>query len=200
MKAKYLFLAVPVAAALAACTPKEEAAPQVSRSIITLRGAYEGPVTRTEVKDAGKQVFWSAEDEISVISLTGQACKFTSTNSEPALSAEFTGAAPDGFAGGYGVIYPYREDNRILPGSYVSGYSDYDYCVSAYIPPVQTAAEGTFAKGTFPSVGVSASNEFKMYSIASGICFTVQGSNVTSVEIYGVEEEPICGPVSAGVS
>ena len=186
-------------AAVVSCSPKEEA-PEMLSANVTLRGHQENSATKTEVKDAGKEVYWSAKDELSIITAPGKNYKFTSSNTNPELSAEFTGTIPEGTPSAYMAVYPYRADNDVVAGSSKSGYSDYDYCVSSYIPAVQGAVVGSFAPNTFPSVGASASAEFKMYSLGSGLRFTVLGSKIKSVKLYGNSGEPLAGVVYAGLS
>ena len=140
MKKHYLFAAV---AALVTCAcrvePVNPARPEEDGEITILTAGFDGAEDETRtVRQSDGKVFWSPQDAISVVRGSGNK-KFTSTNTEPAASATFSGSMPSG-TGNYWAVYPYDANNSISNG----------YLVTT-LPYQQEAVAGSFADNLFIS-------------------------------------------------
>ena len=160
---------------------------------ITITASREGfePNTRT-IRESDGSVEWCPLDEISVFYSNGTSggSKFTSQNTEQTAIAEFRGRLEGISAGGedftngkylYGV-YPYSLDTKFNDG-----------IVTISLPSHQSAADGTFANGLFPTIARAQGVNLAFYNICGGIKFTVSRNDITSVSFKGNNGERIAG-------
>ena len=160
---------------------------------VTITAVREGfdPDTKTVLESDGS-VEWCPLDEISVFYGDGSngGSKFTSQNTEQAAIAEFKGRLEGISAGGenftqgkylYGV-YPYSVDTKFNNGT-----------VTISLPSYQTAAEGSFSNGLFPTIARAQSFNLAFYNICGGVKFTVSRDDITSVTFKGNNGERLAG-------
>lgn len=175
-----------------ACTDFEEDL-GVKGVDITITAVKEGynPDTKT-ILEADGSVEWCPMDEISVFygDGTNGGSRFTSQNTEQVAIAEFKGRLEGISAGGenftqgkylYGV-YPYSIDTKFTDG-----------IVTMSLPSYQTATEGTFSNGLFPTIARAQSFNLAFYNICGGVKFTVSREDITSVTFKGNNDERIAG-------
>lgn len=144
------------------------------------------PETRT-FRDADGSVEWSPFDEISLFysETDNGGSKFTSVNSEPTALAEFKGRL-DGYPTEnatylYGV-YPFSLETRFK-----------NNVTTVSLPAEQTATEGTFANGLFPTIARSKDLNLTFYNICGGVKFTILRNDITSVRFKGNNGERLTG-------
>ena len=178
-----------------ACTGFEEeldniGANGVDVTITAMRESF-NPNTKT-IRESDGSVEWCPKDEISVFygDGTNGGSKFTSQNTEQVAIAEFKGRLEGISAGGenftqgkylYGV-YPYSINTEFNNGT-----------VTMNLPSYQTATEGTFSNGLFPTIARAQSFNLAFYNICGGIKFTVSRKDITSVTIKGNNGERLGG-------
>lgn len=168
------------AVALSACTLNPE---PTNRVTVTARNV-DAATTRTTVVAGGTQVYWEAAEEINVF-YDGVGAKFVSQNSEPALSAEFTGTHSGlaNYSGGpiWG-IYPYDD----------SASAD-EQTIDTYLPATQTGRADSFAKDTHLSVACGTSLNLNFYCVTGGVRFSLTQSGIKSVTFEGKNNESLAG-------
>lgn len=160
---------------------------------ITITAVREGfdPNTRN-IRESDGSVEWCPLDEISVFytETTNGGSKFTSQNTEQTAIAEFKGKLDGLIAGGeeftngkylYGV-YPYSSNTCFKDG-----------VTTISLPSHQTAAEGTFANGLFPTIARAQGVNLAFYNICGGVKFTVSRSDITSIKFKGNNGERLAG-------
>lgn len=160
---------------------------------VTITAVREGfaPDTKT-IRLPDGSVEWCPMDEISVFygNGTNGGSKFTSQNTEQTAVAEFKGRLEGISAGGenftegkylYGV-YPYSNDTKFN-----------DDTVTISLPSYQTAIEGTFSNGLFPTIARAQGFNLAFYNICGGVKFTVSREDITSVTFKGNNEEKLAG-------
>ncbi len=160
---------------------------------ITITAVREGfvPDTKT-IREPDGSVEWCPMDEISVFYGDGKngGSRFTSQNTEQAAVAEFKGrlegihAGSEDFTDGkylYGV-YPYSTSTSFSNG-----------VTTISLPSHQTAAEGTFANGLFPTIARAQGVNLAFYNICGGVKFTVFHDDITSVTLKGNNGERLAG-------
>lgn len=178
-----------------ACTQFEEEPSTVLSggveiTITAVREEFE-PDMRT-VRESDGSVEWCPLDEISVFytETTNGGSKFTSQNTEQTAIAEFKGKLDGFIAGGeeftngkylYGV-YPYSTNTRFKDG-----------VTTISLPSLQTAVEGTFANGLFPTIARAQGVNLAFYNICGGVKFTVSRDDITSVKFKGNNDERLAG-------
>ena len=173
--------------------PDSPAAPQLATVTISARSGDDPAPTGTKSsRDAAGHFYWTPGDAVSLFlsGIEGN-WKFTSTNSEPANPAEFSGQLPataTDAGGEFWAIYPYSTDNQ-FDGS----------TVTVSVPASQTAGEGTFADGQFISIGHSEGLAMTFYHLCGGIKFTLEQPGVTSVTLSGLDSEPLAGWVKVAL-
>ena len=114
-------------------------------------------------------IFWDAPDKI-LVGYAGAVSEFTSTNTEPAEEATFTGTLPEGSGELYG-IYPAESDNTV----------DADGTFKIIYHNEQTAVEGSYDPIAFPSIAVSESKNLSFKNILGLLELTVGYDDVTSI-------------------
>ena len=148
--------------------------------------------TRTAIQSDGTSVWWTTSEEINVFYGAEASGKFTSTNTESAKYARFTGTLPvltgtveegNGAETLWGV-YPYNAANTC------DGES-----VTLTVPANQSATEGTFADKFFPAVGRSNDFAIAFYNVCGGVRFSVVNTGIESVTFQAVGGECLVGKV-----
>ena len=177
-----------------ACTNLEEPSYVDEEGVeLTITAVREGADlgTRT-IRESDGSVEWCPMDEISVFYNDGLSggSKFTSQNTEQTAIAEFRGRLEGISAGGenftngkylYGV-YPYSTDTEF-----------HDGVMTISLPAYQTAEEGTFANGLFPTIARAQGVNLAFYNICGGVKFTVSRDDITSVSLKGNNNERLAG-------
>lgn len=162
----------------------------IELTITAVREGYD-PNTRT-IRISNGDVEWSPLDEISVFySDSGNGgSRFTSQNTKQAAIAEFRGKIDGISAGGenftegkylYGV-YPYSTNTSFKDG-----------ITTITLPANQTAVEGTFANGLFPTIARAQGVNLAFYNICGGVKFTVSRDDIKSISFKGNNNERIAG-------
>ena len=194
-----LLTAIMVAFISFSCTHKESVFSDEVEQQLTIT-AYRGDnaaETRTTIGENGV-VLWSAREDISVFYASGTdgGSRFTSTNTQPAAQADFSGTinVVTGVVEGqteryFWGIYPYQAENSILT----------DGSIITVIPDNQTAAEGTFANKQFVSVGRSRGLEMGFYNLCGGFKFKLLREGVVKVTLRGNNNEVLAGKVKASM-
>ena len=149
------------------------------------------PDTRT-VRESDGSVEWCPTDAISVFyteNTTGGS-RFICQSTEQTAIAEFKGRLDGVIAGGeyftngkylYGV-YPYSANTKFKDG-----------VTTITLSSNQTAVEGTFANGLFPTIARAQSVNLAFYNICGGVKFMVSREDITSVSIKGNNDERLAG-------
>ena len=177
-----------------ACTNLEEPSYVDEEGVeLTITAVREGADlgTRT-IRESDGCVEWCPMDEISVFYNDGLSggSKFTSQNTEQTAIAEFRGRLEGISAGGenftngkylYGV-YPYSTDTEF-----------HDGVMTISLPAHQTAVEGTFANGLFPTIARAQGVNLAFYNICGGVKFIVSRDDITSVSLKGNNNERLAG-------
>ena len=194
---KFFLLA---AAALASCA-RENPAPvpeapdalevREDREFVLTAAAEGSPDTRTVIQE-GTKVFWQPGDVVKLF-FDGQGGKFTSTNTEPAGVARFSGTLNVlvGFNEGFSAsrplwgLYPWREDATADNTS-----------VTTTLPAEQTAAAGTFARNSYITLGRSESLSMGFWGVCGGLRFSLSQEGIRQVEFESLGGEPLAGRIS----
>lgn len=191
---KILFIACSSILSIACATFEEELPKVTTEGVeITLTAVREGDVqnTKTTLTEDGS-VEWCPKEEISVFynNANNGGSKFTSQNSEQVAVAEFRGRLDGISAGGENFT-----DGKYLYGVYPYSHSTTfnDGIVTLSLPIHQTAIEGTFANGLFPTIARSQSVNLAFYNICGGIKFSVAREDITSVTFKGNNNEKLAG-------
>ena len=184
--------------AIFSCTREEVISPPQEKGnlIITATREADGPETKTELVDGN--TYWSVGDKISVFfgSGTNGGAEFTSLNTEPSASADFTGVltAVTGSENGsssrkyFWGVYPYSENNSVM----LSGSSNYLYTV---VNDIQYGVADSYSPGQNIWIGRDLGLELSFKSLLSGIKFTFSRDDITRVTIQGNNGENIAGYV-----
>ena len=196
-KAFLVFLA---AVTLNACarmepdSPDTPAAPQFTKFTLSARSGDDSapPYASKSSRDAAGHFYWTPGDAVSLFrdGFEGN-WKLTSTNSEPANPAEFSGQLPataTDAGGEFWAVYPYSTDNQ-FDGS----------TLTVSVPASQNASEGTFADGQFISIGHSEDSAMTFYHLCGGIKFTLEQPDITNVTLSGLDGEPLAGRVKVAL-
>jgi len=148
--------------------------------------------TKTVIGSDSTSVLWNPGDEIKIF-YGASNVKFTSINTIPSISSIFTSEKSIMFIGGDGSndyiwgVYPYSDSTQYNNNS-----------INITVPSAQTAFEGSFAPGSFPSIGRSKTTAIPFYNICGGVMFSVTRDDINSVTFRGKNNEIIAG--SANVS
>ena len=145
------------------------------------------------VRGADKAIYWLPGDEINVFCGNDRA-KFTSTNTEPARIASFSGQLLlSTVAGATGSnetdapvwgLYPY-DANAESDGAYVT----------TTLPHEQTGTAGSFADKQFLTLACAQSFILRFYSVCSGFKFTLNRDDISSISFRGNNNEDLAGKV-----
>ena len=146
--------------------------------------------TRTVRMDDGS-VLWSPGDAIHVF-YGSNSWKFTSSNTEPAATATFSGSL-DGIVyddnTSFWALYPYVETDSFASGT-----------LSFTLPQAQNAVAGSFDKDIFPAVATGKGSELAFRNVAGGVKFSVSKAGIKSVAFKGNDAEPLAGAVKVALN
>ena len=187
MRTRLLILAA-FSLAVIACVNETPYEPGFPGEEITIHAGLESPVpaTRTLRNEGDGSVLWAPGDCISVFYGSGTAggSKFTSQNTENSRSAEFKGTLDVQSTGDmFWGVYPYYDATECDGSS-----------LTVTLPSLQTAAPGTFAPGTFISIGRSENLSMSFYNLCGGVRFRVSKQGVKRVTLRSFDG-PIAGKV-----
>ena len=183
MKTKWMI--IPVVALTLGCSREMDTNVTYINGEFTLYATSGENDTRTVLQQDGR-VFWSPSDCITVFygNVPG---KFTSTNTEPAASAEFTGSlgsfAIDGETE-FRAIYPHSND-IVTPTD--------EGILSIGLPWEQTGVEGTFADDLFICVAKSKDVNLHFYNVCGGVKFSLARGDIKKVVFRGNNRETLAG-------
>ena len=153
--------------------------PDEDGEITVLAAGFAGADTKTVRQSDGK-VFWSPNDEISVMrnSTSSANKKFVASNTEPAAETYFTGIMPAG-TGAYWAVYPYNANNSIQNGYFVTS-----------VPAKQEAVAGSFANNVFVSAAFekNATKTLTFHHQCGGVKFTVTQPGIKSAVVVPADE------------
>ncbi len=183
MKTKWMI--IPVVALALGCSREIDTNVTYIDGEFTLYATSGENDTRTVLQQDGR-VFWSPSDCITVFygNVPGM---FTSTNTEPAASAEFTGSlgsfAIDGETE-FRAIYPHSND-IVTPTD--------EGILSIFLPSEQTGVEGTFADDLFICVAKSKDVNLHFYNVCGGVKFSLARGDIKKVVFRGNNGETLAG-------
>lgn len=163
------------------------------KEIVTIEASIENDIETKTVFD-GTKIYWKPGDEIKVFFLSDEA-KFTSSNSENALTASFNGSitisgligsnegeSDDTYLWG---LYPYREDAHSTGSS-----------VTTTLPENQLGVVDSFADDLYITLARSNSFKLSFNNVLAGFRFTVTRSDISKVEFSGNNEEDLAGELT----
>ena len=175
-------------AVFASCSVRPELVPSKSEKhkeavLISARHAAEQQsATRTTLSDDGATVFWTPGDAINIF-FGNQSEKFVSTLTEgTSETTSFKGELYQTDGTTYYGLYPYQETASFKDG-----------VITMSLPCKQEGVEGTFADDLFISVGRSSSTEMPFYNVGSGIRFSVDRDDISSLTFRANAGEPLAG-------
>jgi len=155
-----------------------------------------GNNTKSVVKDGGKQVYWTPSEDIHVF-FNNSSSKFTSTNTQKAITAEFTGSL--------NYIIGSQEggtSNKTLfaLSPYLSTATCDGTTISTTLPANQIACEGTFNNGTYIIAAKSDSFNVPFYGVCGGLRFSLSNTGVKKVIFEGNNGEKLAGDIKISFS
>ena len=174
---------------LASCTAGP--LPQEEGTEITITAMMAENNTKTIIQDGTTSVLWEAGDEIKIF-YDGTGSRFTNQYTSPSGTAKFSGmlnvvfGSNEGFSDTTPIwgLYPYRADATSDNAS-----------VTTTLPSAQTGRAGSFAKGTFITLGKSAGLNMGFYNVCGGVRFSLTQEGVKEVVFQGQNDEDIAGKV-----
>ena len=183
MKTKWFI--IPVIALSLGCTREIDTNVTYIDGEFTLYATSGDNGTKTVLQQDGS-VFWSPGDCITVFygNIPG---RFTSTNTEPSASAEFTGSL------GSFVLDGETEFKAIYPHSDIIVTPTDEGILSLFLPPEQTAVEGTFADDLFICVAKSKDVNLHFYNVCGGVKFSLSRDDIKKVVFRGNNKETLTG-------
>lgn len=189
---QYICIALTALTVLFACSPvqlEETYGSSGQAIVLTALSAQNAPDTKTELKDNGADVFWSAADVIQVFQ-GSEGARFVSTNAAPALQAEFRGYLPVSTAASLDLwaVYPYDETNT----------SDGNG-ITATVPADQQAIAGTFDPSALLTVAHTDNLTLAFQNVCGGLKFKVAGDWIQQVEFRSNDGSPLAGKVSVSI-
>ena len=199
MKAKSLLYAVSAVFTALSCTREAEETSFIETgSKVELVAAWadeENSGSRTAIQADGTSIWWTTGEEINAFFGTVAAGKFTSTNTEPAEFATFSGTL-NAFIGNIEsvvqenacwAVYPYDAANTC------DGES-----VTLTVSSEQVATEGTFADKFFPAVARANTFSLSFWNVCGGARFSVTQEGVQKVIFKSNDGSPMSGKVRVG--
>ena len=190
MKRSIQFAAI-IALALAGCTGKPILEEDKMEFTIEASMAENNP-TKTVIQEGTTAVLWEAADEIKVF-FNGVGGRFTNQYTEPSGTAMFSGVLNVVFGSNEGFsddtplwgLYPYRADATATNTS-----------VTTTLPAEQVGRADSFAKGTFITLGRSATRSMGFYNVCGGVRFSLTQEGIKEVIFQSQNEESLAGRVT----
>ena len=181
MKTKWMM--IPVLVLAIGCTREMEKNVSYIDGEITLYASFGEGKTKTILQQDGS-VLWSPADCINVFygDLSG---KFTSSNTAPSESAEFTGLIGSFTLDGntdFIAVYPYSEETTL------SGRE-----LAIDLPSTQSAVEGTFADDLYICAAKSKNYNLYFYNVCGGVKFSLNRDDIKKVVFRGNDGEYLTG-------
>ena len=196
MKRSFFFLMM-AAFAVISCTVEELVEPpQYEQKEVTITASFpaDGTIQTKTVLVDGADVYWNPQDQIKVFS-AGVSSKFTSLNTEPVSTANFTGmisvvsgtneSIEDSYIWG---LYPYRADATYSEGK-----------ITTTLPAWQEGVEGTFADDLLITMGRSLNFSIPFYNVCSGLKFSLTQEGIKYVTLTATGGEMIAGTFKVGL-
>ena len=179
----YLLGTMAVLAAVVACVRQQGVPEEGVRTVecdlvISARQQVSDPETRTILVD-NQLVRWLPADDITVFSAGTQA-KFTSTNSDVAAEALFTGTTTvytepvTGNAAYIWALYPHSDEATYDDGT-----------ITSVLPASQLAAEGTFADDLMAGIGRSVNPFIRTDEVDFRACSSGQTADGFTIDASG---------------
>ena len=181
MKTKWMI--IPVMIIALGCSRELETHTSYFEGEFTLYASSGEQETKTVLQQDGS-ISWSPSDCINVF-YGNKSGKFTSTNTEVAAFAEFTGSLGAFTLDGsteFVAIYPYSDSNSI------SGTT-----LSVTLPEEQTAVEGSFADDLFICVAKSKDYNLHFYNVCGGVKFSLARDGIKKVVFKGKNGAHLAG-------
>lgn len=200
-----LYAALAANVALSSCTrePEEESGLLNSGMELEFTAAWAdaksisdvGTDSRTVLQEDGTSIWWTTGEEINVFLENGVSGKFTSTNTEPAATASFSGilSGPSTMTEEneletvYWAVYPYSEENSFDGQGLI-----------LKLPAEQAASSGTFADKFFPSIARGDSYFLDFWNVSGGARFSVVTKGVEKVVFKSKSGRPMAGKIKVG--
>ena len=207
---KLIMLALPLVA-FASCQVEELSSPETTtlpeKETVTYYASIEDDaLTRTSSTSEGK-ILWSEGDKMNIFMGVNNDHKdaLTLTAGWGTQNGSFVGpwiAFGDGMADKLHqtvTVYPFDENNTCVPNADKTAYT-----VGLTIPAEQYYAEGSFANGAYPMIGVTENVKeiaFEVKNVAHVIYFKLKGENKKiSKIVLSSENLALAGPAEVAVS
>ncbi len=148
--------------------------------------------SRTVIAENGKDILWSAGEEINLFYGSSYSGKFASTNTAPQAVVSFVGnltiatgaMEQENESSLYWAVYPYDKDNSC------DGQS-----VTLALAQEQAGKAGSFADKFFPAVASGATPDLSFYNVCGGARFSVVTEGVQKVVFRSNDGSPMAGTV-----
>ena len=186
MKTKWMI--IPALALTLGCVREMDNNASIIDGEFTLYATSGENETKTVLQKDGS-IYWSPADCINVF-YGDKAGVFTSTNTEPAASAEFTGSLGTFVLDGeteFIASYPYT-DGAVLSGN----------TLNLVLSSEQNAVEETFADELFISVAKSKDYNLHFFNVCGGVSFSLARDDIKKVVFKGNNGESLAGHFSVG--
>ena len=173
---KLSIIAIAALAMVMACTQEKSIVP-AEAGLTAITATHSQAATRSilEVDESGETanyaILWDAPDKI-LVGYAGAVSEFTSTNTERAAEATFTGKLPEGSGSLYG-IYPAENGNTV----------NSDGTFSIVFKDDQSGYPGTYDPEAFPAVAVSDSKNLSFKNICSLLALKVGYDDVAKITL-----------------
>lgn len=180
-----------MALVLVGCAREESFSEREGMEITIQAVMAENNPTKTVIEDGTTSVLWEAGDEIKVF-FDGTGSRFSNQYTEPSGTAKFSGnlnvvfGSNEGFSDDTPLwgLYPYRADATSDNAS-----------VTTTLPAQQVGRAGSFAKGTFITLGKSSSLSMGFYNVCGGVRFSLTQEGIKEVVFQGQNDEDLAGKV-----
>ena len=161
--------------------------PELSKSEIVFTAMTEPQLDSRTSIEAGTQVYWEPDDEITVFS-GSRSGRFVSRLSAPVATASFYGSM-EGWSSAAEVLalYPESEDAVCSGG-----------LITTTLPSRQYARAGSFAQGTNLAVARSTGRTLQFYNVGGGVRFTLAEEGIKKVVFESLGDEWLAGKVRVG--
>lgn len=191
------YAAMIAAIAFASCQVQDEPEVTFSREM-TFTAMSGEEETRTQIDQSDNtKILWTPNDAIKVFYGAKATGKFAFNGKEATSIATFTGSF-NSLTGGveldpgtesYWAVYPYQDGSKFTEAG-----------VTLSVPSTQTAVNGSFQNGAFPSVAVSNRPSLPFYNVCGGVCLKVSRSDINQIVFTGKNNENLVGNVKVTMS
>ena len=163
---------------------------------ITINATHDADQTKT-VLQSDKSIYWSPADQISVLYGDSKGFSkgtFTSQNTAPAATAEFSGTLNTVLGSTEGTSSTPKYLYGVFPASDDAAITVSDYDDELLVVPFkyqQTAVEGSFDPEAVTSVARSSSLDLSFYNVVSVLALTVQEDDVLGIDVENIDKSII---------